>query len=213
MTKIGVSLLGADYSRLGEQIKKLEKAGVDFFSFDVMDGRFVPNVTVGPSFIKTCRSATKLPFECHLMIEEPEKFLQEFLDAGCNIITVHIESTNKMKEIIKIVKQNGRKIALALKPATPAGSVFPYITDIDMILVMTVNPGFAGQSFIDESEKIKALKAEIKRRHLGVEIMVDGGINSETAKIVKKAGADILVSASYILNNDYKIAVKALRRA
>lgn len=213
MTKIGVSLLGADYSRLGEQIESLEKAGVDFFSFDIMDGHFVPNLTVGPSVIKSCRRVTKLPFECHLMIENPEKYLQEFLDAGCDIVTVHIESTKKLEEIIKIVKGKGRRISIALKPGTTANDVLPYLNDIDIVLVMTVNPGFAGKSFIDESEKIKALRTEIKKRGLKVEIMVDGGINNETAKVVKAAGADILVSASYILNNDYKIAIEALRRA
>jgi len=210
--KVGVSLLGANYSILGEQIKELEKAGADIISFDIMDGHFVPNITVGPSVIKTCRHITKLPFECHLMVEKPEKFLQEFLDAGCDIITVHIESTRKLSDIIKLVKSKDKRISIALKPDTPPAAVLPYLKDIDIVLVMTVNPGFAGQSFIDESEKIKALKAEVKRHHLGVEIMVDGGINSKTAKIVKKAGADILISSSYILNSDYKTAIERLRK-
>lgn len=211
--KVGVSLLGANYSILGEQIKELEKAGVDFISFDVMDGHFVENITIGPEVIKSCHGITNLPFECHLMIDRPEKFVQEFLDAGCDIITVHIESTGKLKEIIKSVKQSNRKVSVALKPYTPAESVFPYLNDIDIVLVMTVNPGFAGKKFLDMSKKIKALKVEIKKRNLDVEIMVDGGINNETAKVVKAAGADILVSASYILNNDYKTAIEALRRA
>jgi len=211
--KVGVSLLAADYSALGEQIKKLEKAGVDFFSFDIMDGHFVPNLTVGPATIKSCRNATTLPIECHLMIENPEKFLQEFLDAGCDIITVHLESTNKMKDLINAVKSYGRKVSIAIKPETPTTAVIPFLDSVDMILVMTVDPGFAGQPFIDESEKIKALKSEIERRKLNVEIMIDGGVNNETAKIVKKAGADMLVSASYILKNDYKTAIENLRNA
>lgn len=213
MTKIGVSLLGGDYAALGAQIKTLKKAGADFISFDIMDGHFVDNITMGPDVIKSCRHVTKLPFECHLMIEEPEKFLQEFLDAGCDIVTVHIESTKKLTNIIKLVKDKGKQMAAALKPDTQIKDVLPYLNDIDIVLVMTVNPGFAAQGFRDMSEKIKALKSEIKKRNLNVEIMVDGGINSETAKIVKAAGADILVSASYILKNDYKIAIETLRRA
>lgn len=211
--KIGVSLLGGDYSKLGEQIKQLERAGADLISFDVMDGHFVDNITVGPAVIKSCRSVTKLPFECHLMIERPEKYVDEFIDAGCDIVTVHVESTKKLSDIVKLVKDEGRKMSIAIKPDTPAKAVFPYLNDIDIVLVMTVNPGFAGKKFIDMSEKIKALKAEIKKRNLEVKIMVDGGINNETARIVKKAGADILISASYILNNDYKIAIDNLRRA
>lgn len=210
--KIGVSLLGGNYAELGKQIKDLEKSGADFISFDVMDGHFVDNITVGPGTIKSCRPATTLPFECHLMIENPEKFLQEFLDAGCDIITVHIESTKKLEEIIKLVKEKGKQVSVALKPDTPAKAVFPYLKDIDIVLVMTVNPGFAGQGFLDMSEKIKDLRIEIKKRSLDVKIMVDGGINKETAKIVKSAGVDILVSASYVLNNDYKTAIETLRR-
>lgn len=211
--KIGVSLLGGDYSALGNQIKRLEKAGADLISFDVMDGHFVKNITVGPGVIKSCRHVTKLPFECHLMIEEPEKFLQEFLDAGCDIITVHIESTKELSNIIKLVRARGKKMSVALKPDTPAKAVFSYLKDIDIVLVMTVEPGFARQRFMDMSPKIKALKSEIKRRGLSTEIMVDGGINNETSKAAKAAGADILISASYILNNDYKTAIKNLRRA
>lgn len=210
--KIGVSLLGGNYAELGKQIKDLEKSGADFISFDVMDGHFVNNITVGPGVIKSCRHVTKIPFECHLMIEKPEKHVGLFIDAGCDIVTVHVESTKKLDEIIKTVKSKSREISVALKPDTPAKAVFPYLKDIDIVLVMTVNPGFAGQGFLDMSEKIKALRTEIKKRDLEVKIMVDGGVNKETAKIVKSAGADILVSASYVLNNDYKTAIETLRR-
>ncbi|MBI2075753.1 MAG: ribulose-phosphate 3-epimerase [Candidatus Aenigmarchaeota archaeon] len=213
MTKVGVSLLGGDYSALGNQIKKLEKAGADIISFDVMDGHFVKNITVGPDVIKSCRHVTKLPFECHLMIAEPERYVGQFIDAGCDIVTVHVESTKKLDGIIKTVKGKSRKMSVALKPDTHAKAVFPYLKDIDMVLVMTVDPGFASQRFMDMSEKIKALKSEIKGRGLSTKIMVDGGINNETSRVAKAAGADILISASYILNNDYKTAIKNLRRA
>lgn len=213
MVKIAASMLGADYSALGNQIKKLESAGIDIISFDVMDGHFVDNITVGPGVIKSCRSTTKIPFECHLMVEGPEKFIKEFLDAGCDIVTVHIESTSKMKDISKIVKVAGKKVAIALNPATSPENVFPYLDDVDIVLVMTVVPGKAGQGFVDMSGKIKALKAEIVKRGAATKIMVDGGINRETSRIVKAAGADILVSASYILNNDYKAAIESLRRS
>ncbi len=211
MVKVGASILTADFSRLGEQILQLEKAGVDIISFDVMDGHFVDNITMGACVIKSCRSVTKLPFECHLMIDHPERYVREFIEAGSDIITVHVESANKLTSIINFVRSQKKKISLAIKPGTSADIVFGYLDDIDIVLVMTVNPGFAGKDFIDMSEKIKILKAEIKRRGLKTEIMIDGGINKETAKIVKGAGADILVSASYIFNNDYKTAIETLR--
>ncbi len=209
--KIAVSVLGADYASLGGQIKKLENAGIDIISFDVMDGHFVNNITIGPCVIKSCRHVTAVPFECHLMVESPEKFIREFIDAGCDIITVHLESTGRMKEIADAVRKAGRKVAIAIKPGTHAKEVLPYLGDVDIVLIMTVEPGSAGQAFVDMGEKIKFLKNEIKKRGLKTEIMVDGGINSVTAKAVKAAGADILVSASYIMNNDYKAAIETLR--
>lgn len=209
--KVAVSILTADFSKLGEQIQELEKAGADMISFDVMDGHFVDNITMGPAIIKSCRKITKLPFECHLMIEHPEKYINDFLEAGIDIFTVHIESTDKLADIIKFVKDNGKKISVAIRPDTPADAVFDYLNNLDIVLVMSVNPGFAGKKFIDVSEKIRTLRAKIKDLGLNTKIMVDGGINDETAKIVKEAGADILVSASYIFNNDYKIAIETLR--
>ncbi len=209
--KIAASILTADFSKLGEQIQELEKAGADMISFDIMDGHFVDNITMGPCVIKSCRTLTEMPFECHLMIENPEKYIKEFLEAGIDIVTVHVESTSKILDIIKYVKNNGKKICLAIKPDTPMEVVFNYLVNVDIILVMTVNPGFAGKQFIDMSEKIKILKTEIDRRGLNTEIMVDGGINKETAKIVKDAGANILVSSTYIFNNDYKTAIETLR--
>lgn len=209
--EIAASILTADFSKLGEQIRELEETGIDMISFDVMDGHFVDNITMGPAIIKSCRKTTKLPFECHLMIEHPEKYIPDFLEAGIDIFTVHIESTDKMVDIIKFVRDNGKKMSIAIKLATPPEVIFDYLSDLDIVLVMSVNPGFAGKKFIDVSEKIRTLRAKIKDLGLNTKIMVDGGINDETAKIVKEAGADILVSASYIFNNDYKTAIETLR--
>jgi len=159
--EIAASILTADFSRLGEQITELEKAGADMISFDVMDGHFADNITMGPAVIKSCRKITKLPFECHLMIEHPEKYISDFLEAGIDIFTVHVESTDKLAEIIKFVKENGKKISVAIRPDTPVDLVFDYLDDLDIVLIMSVNPGFAGKKFIDVSEKIRTLKAKV----------------------------------------------------
>lgn len=211
--KVGASILSADLSELSSVIKNLGKAGIDFISFDVMDGHFVPNITFGTDFIKSFRKKTNLPFEAHLMIEKPEKFIQEFIDAGCDIITLHVESSDKIESAINYVKSKGKKVGLALKPKTSIKSLVKYMQSIDMVLVMTVEPGFAGQKFIDMSDKIKCLNKIITEKSLRLDIAVDGGINKDTAKVVKMAGANVLVSASYILDNDYKNAIDNLKMA
>ena len=206
--KVGASILSADLSNLSSVIKNLESSGIDFISFDVMDGHFVPNITFGPAFIKSFRGKTNLPFEAHLMIDKPENFIQEFISAGCDLITLHVESSDKIADCIAQIKSKGKKAGAALKPKTEVKALNGYIKDIDMVLVMTVEPGFARQKFIDVSSKIKDL-----RRDFSLDIAVDGGISGDTAKIVKAAGANILVSASYILDNDYKKAIDSLRKA
>ena len=177
-----------------------------------MDGHFVPNITFGTDFIRSFRKKTDLPFEAHLMIEKPENFIQEFIDAGCDIITLHVESSDKLESAIGNVKSAGRKVGLAIKPKTSIDSILKYIRNIDMVLVMTVEPGFARQNFIDMSDKIRSLREIITEKSLHLDIAVDGGINKDTAKVVMAAGANVLVSASYILDNDYKKAIDSLRK-
>ncbi len=212
MVKIGASILGGDFSNLGEEIRKLEKAEIDFVSFDVMDGHFVNNITMGPDIIKSLRSVTKLPFEAHLMIENADTYCQTFVDAGCDIIIAHIESKSDMKNFIEIARKNKKRVGIALNPDTDAERINKYLDKIDLVLVMTVNPGFAGQGFMDESDKIKYLRSYRDEKGLGFEIEVDGGINDKSSAIVRKSGADILVSASYIFKSrDYGEAVRKLK--
>jgi ribulose-phosphate 3-epimerase len=191
--KIGASILSADLSELSAVIENLEKAGADF--------------------IKSFRKKTELPFEAHLMIEKPENYVRGFVDAGCDIITLHVESSDRIKSVIRYVKSVGKKVGLALKPKTSLDAVLKYTGNIDIVLVMTVEPGFARQKFIDMSDKIMGLKKIIADMSLNLDIAVDGGINKDTAKAVKMAGANILVSASYILDNNYKNAIDNLRMA
>jgi len=210
MVSVGVSILKADFSKLGEEIKRMEEAGVDFISVDVMDGHFVNNITMGPDIIKSLRKITELPIEAHLMIENPEKYIDTFIEAGADMLNVHVEACKNPEEIIKKVKDKGKKIGLAIKPSTPASVLDKFLNKIDMVLVMTVEPGFAGQSFMDMGSKIRYLK-NFKEEY-GFDIWVDGGIDNETGEKVRRAGANVLVSASYIFSHqDSKQAVKELR--
>lgn len=210
--KIAPSILSADYSRLGEEIREIESLGADMLHIDVMDGHFVPNITIGAPVIRSLRKITKMCFDVHLMIAEPTAFIDDFIDAGADIITVHTECFGGMcsvDETIKQIKACGAKAALSIKPDTPAKAVFPFLDEIDMVLIMTVEPGFGGQKLIEATlPKI----TEILAKKPEINIQVDGGINAQTAKICREAGANILVAGSYIFGaDDRRAAIDSLR--
>ena len=197
--KISPSILSADFSILGEEIKSLEKAGADLIHVDVMDGHFVPNITMGPPIIKMVRRFTKLPFDVHLMISPVEKYIKAFADAGSDIITIHPEATDNLKRAVTTIKSLGKKAGVSLNPKTPISVLMDVINEIDLILIMSVNPGFGGQSFMSEVlPKVKELRQMINEKKLKIDIEIDGGINFETAPLAVKAGANILVSGTTI---------------
>ena len=201
--KIAPSILSADFGQLGSEIKKLEKAGADMIHIDVMDGHFVPNLTIGPPVIKALRKHSKLPFDVHLMISPVHKYIKNFVDAGADIITIHPEATNDLSSWISKIKSYNQKVGVSLNPETSVDKVLPVLKLIDLVLIMSVNPGFGGQKFIIETlEKVKLLRKEIDNKKFTVEIEIDGGINFDNAKIAKKAGVDILVSGTTIFKNN-----------
>ena len=213
--KISPSILSADFGKLGVEISELEKAGADLIHVDVMDGHFVPNITIGPEVIKDLKKHTSLPFDVHLMISPVHKYIKNFAEAGADIITIHPESTDNLIETINEIKKFGKKAGVSLNPKTTIEKVLPVLSLIDLVLIMSVNPGFGGQKFIKETlEKVKLLRKEIDQKKLAVEIEIDGGINFDNAKIAKKAGVDILVSGTTIFNNNegnIKKNIEALR--
>jgi len=197
--KVSPSILSADFSKLGSEIQNLEKAGADLIHIDVMDGHFVPNITIGPEVITKLRKYTSLPFDVHLMISPVHNFIKNFVDAGADIITIHPEATNDLLSSIKKIKSFNKKAGVSLNPETPIDKVLPVLNLIDLVLIMSVNPGFAGQKFMEEVlDKVKALRKEIDSKKLKTQIEIDGGINFETSKMAKKAGVDILVSGTTI---------------
>ena len=201
--KISPSILSADFSKLSSEISELEKAGADLIHVDVMDGHFVPNITVGPEVIKDLKKHTSLPFDVHLMISPVHKYIKNFAEAGADIITIHPESTDNLIETINEIKKFGKKAGVSLNPKTTIEKVMPVLGLIDLVLIMSVNPGFGGQKFIKETlEKVKLLRKEIDQKKLSVEIEIDGGINFDNAKIAKKAGVDIIVSGTTIFKNN-----------
>ena len=196
---VSASVLSADMLDLGSEIRKLEKNGIDMLHFDVMDGIFVNNITFGLPVLKQVRKATDMTLDVHLMIADPLKYIKNFADFGADMISFHLESNSDAAETLKVIKSCGVKPALAIKPATPAEAVYEYLPYLDMLLVMTVEPGFGGQSFIPSTtDKIRSIREQITKLGLNVDIEVDGGINDETAPIVRKAGANVLVSGSYL---------------
>ena len=201
--KISPSILSADFSRLGNEIQNLEKAKADLIHIDVMDGHFVPNITIGPEVIKKLRKYTSLPFDVHLMISPVDNFIKNFAEAGSDIITIHPEATNDLKNSIKKIKSFKKKVGISLNPETSLDKVLPVLNLIDLVLVMSVNPGFGGQKFIkDVLEKVKKLRNEIDKNKLSTQIEIDGGINFENAKIAIDAGVDILVSGTTIFKEN-----------
>ena len=215
LIKISPSILSADFSRLGEEIIALEKAGADYIHIDVMDGHFVPNITIGPEVIKRLRPITRLTFDVHLMIEPVDKFVKDFAEAGADVITFHPEATKNLSETIKLIKSFGKKVGVSLKPGSPISLVESFLEQIDLILIMSVNPGFGGQKFMPEVlDKIKQLKNMIDEKKLNIDIEIDGGINFNNSKKVKNYGANILVSGSTVFkenNGDLKKNIQLLR--
>ena len=210
--KISPSILSADFSILGDEIKSLEQAGADLIHIDVMDGHFVPNITMGPPIIKMVRKCTKLPFDVHLMISPVEKYIKAFADAGSDIITIHPEATDNLKRAVGTIKSLGKKAGVSLNPKTPISALMDVINDIDLILIMSVNPGFAGQSFMGEVlPKVTELRKMINDKKLRIDIEIDGGINFETAPLAVKAGANILVSGTTIFSGSLKDNIQKLR--
>ncbi len=203
MIKMAPSILSADFARLLEDVKKVENAGCEYLHIDVMDGHFVPNITLGPCIVKALRKDVNMVFDAHLMIENPDDYIKDFAEAGCDIIVVHEEACNHLHRTIQNIKSHNVKAGVALNPATPVENIKYVLKDLDMVLIMTVNPGFGGQSFIEGMiEKIKELKALIKEQGLDVDIQVDGGVKPSNVEKVVKAGANVIVAGSAIFNSD-----------
>lgn len=199
MIKIAPSILSADFSKLGEEVLRIERAGADLVHVDVMDGHFVPNITIGPPVVKSLKKVSGLPFDVHLMIKNPDMYIESFADAGADIISVHAEACFHLHRTIQKIKQLGRKAAVALNPATSLSAVEWVLEDVDMILLMSVNPGFGGQKYISGvTRKIEELKRIIDGRGLNIDIEVDGGIDTANISSVTKAGANVIVSGSTI---------------
>lgn len=215
MMKISPSILSADFSRLGEEIENIEKAGADYIHLDVMDGSFVPNITIGNEVVKNLRKKTALPFDVHLMINNPDNHIKAFADAGSDIITIHAEAAIHLDRSLDLIKSFGKKAGVSIVPSTHEDVLDYVLEKLDLILVMTVNPGFGGQKFLSSQlRKIENLRKKIDKLGKKIELEVDGGINEETSKIVTLAGADVLVSGSYIFgSDDYATAIKKLRKS
>ena len=212
--KVAPSILSADFSRLGEEIRAVEAAGADIIHIDVMDGHFVPNITIGPLIVQAARKVTKLPLDVHLMIENPELYIADFAKAGADYLTVHAEAAYHLHRLVQSIREHkGVKAAVSLNPATPLEALDYVLSDLDMVLIMSVNPGFGGQAFIpSQLDKIRALRKRIDDRKLDLEIEVDGGVKTDNAAEVAAAGADILVAGSAVFGSkDYAAAIRGIR--
>ena len=202
MIKLAPSILSADFARLLEDVKKVEEVGCEYLHIDVMDGHFVPNITLGPNIVKSLRKDVNMVFDAHLMIENPDMYIKDFAEAGCDIIVVHQEACKHLHRTIQNIKSYNIKAGVALNPATPIETIKHILKDVDMVLIMTVNPGFGGQSFIDSMiDKIRELKAIVDEQSLNIDIQVDGGIKPSNVADVVKAGANVIVAGSAIFNS------------
>ncbi|WP_096154680.1 MULTISPECIES: ribulose-phosphate 3-epimerase [Bacillus] len=215
MIKIAPSILSANFATLGEEIKDVELGGADYIHVDVMDGHFVPNITIGPLIVDAIKPITNLPLDVHLMIDNPDQFIPAFAKAGADIISVHVEACRHLHRTIQLIKSHGVKAGVVLNPATPVSMIKHIIHEVDLVLLMTVNPGFGGQAFIPEVlPKIKEVATLVKENGLSVEIEVDGGVNEETGKLCVEAGANVLVAGSAVYNKqDRKAAIEAIRHS
>ncbi|MGY3713963.1 ribulose-phosphate 3-epimerase [Sutcliffiella cohnii] len=213
MIKIAPSILSADFANLEQEIKDVEQGGADYIHVDVMDGHFVPNITIGPLIVEAARRSTTIPLDVHLMIESPDQYIESFVKAGADIITVHVEACTHLHRTIQHIKSFGIKAGVVLNPATPVETIKHIIKDVDLVLLMTVNPGFGGQAFIHEVlPKIKEVAQLVNENNLDVEIEVDGGVNEETARLCVEAGANVLVAGSAIYNQkNRKQAIEQIR--
>lgn len=211
--KIAPSILSADFGRLTEEVQALEAAGADYVHVDVMDGRFVPNITIGPLVVEAVRKATRLPIDVHLMIVEPEKYVAEFAKAGATLVTVHAEVSPHLHRTLQQIRQAGARPSVVLNPSSPLALIEEVLAEVDMVLLMSVNPGFGGQKFIESTiDKVRRLRAMLDARGLKTDIEVDGGINADTARKVVDAGATVLVAGSYVFGSkDYAAAIASLR--
>ncbi|WP_440895245.1 ribulose-phosphate 3-epimerase [Amphibacillus sp. Q70] len=215
MKKIAPSILSADFSKLGAEIKQVEEAGADYIHVDVMDGHFVPNITIGPLVVSAIRPTTSLPLDVHLMIENPDQYISAFADAGADIISVHVETCKHLHRTIMAIKEHGKKAGLVINPATPIEMIKPIFPEIDLLLFMTVNPGFGGQAFIPSVlDKVKQAVKWREEMGLEIEFEVDGGINPDTAKLCAKAGVDVFVAGSAIFSQaDRARAIQEIKQA
>jgi len=213
MIKIAPSILSADFSRLGDEVQAVDRASADYIHVDVMDGHFVPNITIGPLVVEALRKVTGKPLDVHLMIENPDLYIPDFARAGADIITVHQEAVPHLHRTVQLIKGLGKKAGVSINPATPVATLDVILDELDLVLVMSVNPGFGGQGFIPSAlDKIAALRQRINQRGLATELQVDGGVKIDNIRDVVAAGADVLVAGSAVFNSDdYAATIRALR--